>query len=165
MSTERPRHFIIVGTTNASTYLHDLTGNRRVWPVRTPAFDLAALAQDRDQLWAEAAAREAEGVSIRLDFALWPEAARQQEDRRIGDPWEDVVVEKIGDQTGKIPISEIWGLLDLDAGRRTQEQNKRLGAVMRRLNFERKKLRCGGPVVWCYVRGATAEEREIQIVM
>src|SRR4029077_6311279 len=33
MVTEKPRHNIIVGTTNDAKWLRDLTGNRRYWPV------------------------------------------------------------------------------------------------------------------------------------
>ena len=40
------------------------TGNRRFWPVQTGAVDLKALAQDRDQLWAEAAAIESRAVPL-----------------------------------------------------------------------------------------------------
>lgn len=56
-----PRQFVIVGTTSATEYLHDTTGNRRFWPVRVERFDLDRLRVDRDQLWAEAAAVESRG--------------------------------------------------------------------------------------------------------
>ncbi len=54
-----PRSFTIVGTSGSTDYLRDTTGNRRFWPVRTDRFDLDRLRRDRDQLWAEAASREA----------------------------------------------------------------------------------------------------------
>lgn len=52
-----PRQFVLAGTVNKERYLLDDTGNRRFWPIRVGVereVDLNALAQDRDQLWAEA---------------------------------------------------------------------------------------------------------------
>jgi predicted P-loop ATPase len=65
--TRAPRSFVIVGTTSATEpYLRDPSGNRRFWPVRVQRFDLARLAEVRDQLWAEAGIAEAAGESIHL---------------------------------------------------------------------------------------------------
>jgi hypothetical protein len=85
--SEVPRQCVIAATTNDLEYLRDTTGNRRFWPVRCQRFDVAALKQDRDQLWAEAATREATGVSIRLGQELWPKASEQQAQRLTEDPW------------------------------------------------------------------------------
>jgi predicted P-loop ATPase len=76
--TEVPRQCVFFGTTNEPVFLKD-SENRRYWPVRAGRFDAAAIARDRDQLWAEAAAAEAKGESIRLDpeaLASGDESAR-----------------------------------------------------------------------------------------
>ena len=85
MTTEKRREFIVVGTTNEKTYLKDLTGNRRFWPVEVK-FNIHTLRRDRDQLWAEAAVREAQGESIRLDPKLWKDAADEQKERTVEEP-------------------------------------------------------------------------------
>jgi len=49
-----PRQSVFVGTTNETLYFRDPSGNRRFWPVRCGQIDLKRLAEDVDQLWAEA---------------------------------------------------------------------------------------------------------------
>ena len=85
--TEAPRQCVVVGTTNSDRYLRDLTGNRRFWPIGIKSFDLQQLERDRDQLWAEAAYREATGASIRLPEELWPAAALEQDERVTENPF------------------------------------------------------------------------------
>ncbi len=68
--TRSPRQFVIVGTTCAAEYLSDATGNRRIVPISVRHFDLAKLAEIRDQLWAEAAIAEATGEAIDIALAM-----------------------------------------------------------------------------------------------
>jgi predicted P-loop ATPase len=137
MVTEEPRQCVFVGTTNSSAYLRDMTGNRRFWPVEVKRFDTDALRRDRDQLWAEAAAREASGASIHLDSTLWAVAAAEQERRVTCDPWFEVLQAQLEGMEGKISVASIWEILDVPARQQTQEQRRRVGEAMRKLRWLR----------------------------
>ena len=152
--SELKRQCIIIGTTNFDEFLRDQTGNRRYWPVAVGAFDLAKLKGDRDQLWAEAAAREAQGVSIRLPRELWAIAAKEQEERMIDEPWIEVIQKALGETNGKLLTSDVWRIVNIPTAQRTQAHNERVGIAMRACGWKRKKVRF--PVIgmqWAYVRG------------
>jgi hypothetical protein len=156
LPSERPRQFIPIGTTNETIYLRDITGNRRFWPVKIVKIDIEAIRRDLHQLWAEAAAREANGASIRLDVELWEAASEEQEQRLADDPWLETMTDALGNIQGMLRTKDAWDIIGMrDAERRTQEDNRRLGNIMAVLDFKRKKLRFDGakPTTWCYVRG------------
>jgi predicted P-loop ATPase len=157
--TEVPRQCVIVGTTNSERYLRDATGNRRFWPVRVKRFNLAALRRDRDQLWAEVAQAEARGESIRLDPKLYSAAGDQQEERRIEDPWVGMIEAALGDLSGKVTVEDVWLIVNVPEGMRTQEHNARLGDAMRELGWDRTRRRDGGRRHYVYARGSAAERK------
>ena len=156
--SEVPRQCVIAGTTNDQEYLRDTTGNRRFWPVRCKRFDVAALRRDRDQLWAEAAAREASGVSVRLPPALWPIAGVQQAQRLTRDPWLEALQEAgLEDMSGKISMGAVWKILDVRGGQQGQEQSRRVGDAMRVLGWQRpnsaRTVKINGELVSGFVKG------------
>jgi hypothetical protein len=128
-------------------------------------FNIAKLTKDRDQLWAEAAHREAAGDSIRLDASLWKSAAEEQEKRTVDDPWFDIISEAIGDLNGKMLNSDAWIMVGVRPEHRTQEHNRKLGHIMKTLGFERKLLRVDGKSCKCYARGSEKERERLRLIV
>jgi hypothetical protein len=136
MPTERPRHFIVIGTTNAVHYLRDATGNRRFWPVRVERFDLDRLREMREQLWAEAAHREKQGESIRLAPELYDVAGMQQERRRQADPWEATLDAAFPrDAKHRLTWDDIYCAVGIPVDRRDPRQHERLLKILQQLGF------------------------------
>jgi hypothetical protein len=142
----RPRQAIFVGTTNEDTYLRDMTGNRRFWPVRTGIIELQRLTVDRDQIWAEAAYREAQSGSLILPEEFWRAATEVQEDRLEQDPWVDLLGnetrvwgEVVGDKV-RVSTASMLNRLEIPPERQQQFHAKRLAHVMRRLGWDGPKL-------------------------
>jgi hypothetical protein len=156
-ATDKPRQCVFVGTTNPTEYLKDTSGNRRFWPIRVKRFDVEALRTDRDQLWAEAAALEATGVSIRLEERLWPVAAREQAKRLTDDAFYEVLQHELGDMNGKISSKSVWAILDMKAGARGNEQSLRMSQAMQRMGWQRPNdanlIKIGGKPVVGWAKG------------
>lgn len=156
-----PRRCIFVGTTNSDAYLRDTTGNRRFWPVRSNNIDLEKLAADRDQLWAEAAEREALGESIELPPELREDASDAQQSRLNNDPWADTLLAFL--QKRGVPRVHTYTLLNelgISAGQQTQYSTKRLREAMATIGWKYKKAirienenRAGyeAPTGWAFV--------------
>jgi hypothetical protein len=162
---EAPRECIVIGTTNKSEYLRDTTGNRRFWPVLIMQFDLDALRRDRDQLWAEAAAREAKGESIRLPRELWPEAAKEQQQRLADDPFVAVLADHLGHREGKIKAADVWEILNLHGAQLTQDTYARAAEAMKRIGWTRPNkagtARFDGQLMVAYVRGNSDKQIDV----
>lgn len=93
-----PRGCVIVGTTNDKEFLKDRTGNRRFWPVdlekRKPTKNVfSQLAEEADQIWAEAVAGWRCGEKLYLEGSVAEEALVQQEEHKESNPKEGIIQE------------------------------------------------------------------------
>ena len=137
-----PRQCVFIGTTNESAYLHDETGGRRFWPIKTGTIDLDALARDRDQLFAEAVALYREGMQT------WPDAeferkfiAPVQQARREIDAWDEPIADFLarkaeaaasqGSYSATATVGEVaTSALDMKAQRIATSDSRRITAIM-----------------------------------
>jgi predicted P-loop ATPase len=160
------RHSIEVGTTNSIEYLQSQTGNRRFWPLEViTAIDIDKLRRDRLQLIGEAAKYQSAGESIVLDEELWGDAGIEQEQRRVKDPWEDLLAnipiwhnEITGYDENRVPIEHLVlivhiegpreivaaadlmkHLLNIPIAHQTPATAMRLATAMKQLGWDRHK--------------------------
>jgi Virulence-associated protein E len=153
---DQPRRCILFATTNNDQYLKE--ADRRFWPVKTTTIDIAALKRDRNQLWAEAAAKEP-GTSIVLQRELWDAANVEQEARQEHDPWDDKLTGATGiieQDEERVPSSDLLETaLGIHISKQRDVDYKRLGRCMRRLGWDGpKKIMVGGIQVKGYTRPA-----------
>ncbi|UWQ11029.1 hypothetical protein K3X41_14390 [Aliiroseovarius crassostreae] len=135
------RHCVILGTTNEQSYLRDLTGNRRIWPVIIGEIDLVRFSSDVDQLWAEAVVRENAGASITLSEHLWGQASSVQSERMVEDEIAEVLFDNFADRTGVISMESIKLLLGLETARVSPDYARRIKTAMDSIGWKYQSYR------------------------
>jgi putative DNA primase/helicase len=156
-----PRQCVFAGTTNQEEYLKDTTGNRRYWPVLCHHIDLEYLRSIRDQLWAEAVSRYQAGERWWVERHETADFAEQQDARYMVDAWEHPIrwwleqPERPEIITGDQLFSDA---LRLDLGHWGKPEQMRVGHIMHRLGWTRKRLPAAsrsGIRPWGYVKPAS----------
>jgi predicted P-loop ATPase len=131
-----PRQLVFIGTLNplpGEGYLKDPTGARRFWPVLCGEIDIAGLARDRDQLWAEAVHLYKAGMPWHLETPeLTALATAEQELRRYRDDWELPIEEWVKDKTEVTIIQVMKGALGLAL---SHSGEIRVAKILKRLGF------------------------------
>lgn len=157
-----PRQIVFCGTTNETEYLVDSTGNRRFWPVRCErAVDVLGLRRDRDQLWAEATLRFAQGAAWHVDSpelrALCEEA---QKEREVEDAWTQTISKWLDclspprKHEGISTADVMDDALKLDRAHMKHGEQTRVGRILKVLGWRKQtdsgQVRRDGKVVRLY---------------
>jgi putative DNA primase/helicase len=146
-----PRQCVFVGGTNNDHWQTDPTGARRFLPVRIhSAIDVGRIAEQRDQLWAEAVVR------YRREETWWniPDAEQHQEDSYVGDTWEEVIGSWLTEQYLKLNLRNavtpyllntiLTDALRIDPGKHTRADQTRAGNALRRIGWAPRRERVHG---------------------
>ena len=154
VSEEHPRQCIFGASMNPMSvgYLQDETGNRRFWPVLCGEgwdahrqIDSKALAEARDQLWAEAVARYNKGETWYLETAeAEAEQAESASLRASEDVWHTKVQEFVKAKTC-VTMDEILAIcLQRNTDSWSQADQMRVGRIMSMLGWTKKAVRVDG---------------------
>jgi predicted P-loop ATPase len=159
-ATSFPRRIVFIGTTNKEEFLADETGNRRWLPVAVTQADVEAIRSDHTQLWAEGRVMyDLVGIDYQDAEGL---AGAVHEAHTIRDSWEDSINQWLDEPdslTGETPRTSeflrvgdvLKGALGYEAKHIARREEMRVGAALRNLGYERKKLRDGERLIWGYL--------------
>jgi predicted P-loop ATPase len=144
-----PRQCVFIGTTNKGTYLRDETGGRRYLPIKAGKIDIAALARDRDQLFAEAVDRYRHGEQ------WWPDKdferqhmIPEQEARYEADAWEDEIRCYL-DHYPRVTVGQLAKqALSIETPRIGTADQRRIAAILTNLGYTREPKDSEGRRWW-----------------
>lgn len=143
-TSEIPRQSIFIGTINPQAgfgYLKDPTGNRRFWPVAVGEINVDAIAEDRDQLWAEAVQIYKQGEQLYLPPALEREAKCEQAKRMIKDHIEDDLLRYVENMVEDGQVFTASTAIEMGLG--IQKHNVRDDLVRRTMSILHKYYKYG----------------------
>lgn len=168
------RRVVLAGTTNEDDFLDDNTGERRWLPICVKEADRSCIAQNRDQLWAEAREivreRMKDPLRTEEDAPAWEDAfllgneARSQFKREDG--WRPAVARWAlswgtevraagGEDVIYCTLERVFiEALGLSPTKYRKSDEQRLGKVLRTLGFTRKRLQVHGDRAWVWAPDA-----------
>ena len=141
-----PRQVVFAGSVNAREFLTDNTGSRRFWTLPIAACNPTAIAEARDQLWAEAlhAYHRGESWWLSKDAALL--MAAEGEVYRVADAWEAVVVPWLDDRIVPVTIYDILTTpLGLSAQHCDKPSQMRVAQILTRMGWHKVKGKASSP--------------------
>jgi predicted P-loop ATPase len=152
------RGFVFCGTANSDEILRDTTGSRRQWIVEvTGAIDTELVRLERAQLWAEAFEAYRAGETWwfddcdaeRIEHAQRAFAATDSRADRVR-TW---LLSAAGDVTTRRVLVECLGYEDRQIDRKAETA---VGLIMRRLGWDRRRVRHDGELGYVYERRESA---------
>ena len=143
------RQVAFVGTTNEAEFLDDSTGARRFWPVRVGAPDVASIARDRAQLWAEAVEAYKAGEQWWLTPEQDEELTDSQQTYQRADSWGDIISEWLAreGQHGATVRDIMASALQLEPTHQSKGAAMRVASILSGLGYSKRRVMESGQQV------------------
>lgn len=157
-----PRQCIFVGSTNEEEFLVDQTGNRRYWVVRVGNVDIEWITANREQLWAEAIVRYKRGEQWHFTDEMAEVHKEAVAEFEQTDSWEILVIDWLNQfKPAVVSVGQVLAdALELGAVQHTRANQTRVGVILQKSGYRKRRISRGNARPWVYVR-KTATEREI----
>jgi predicted P-loop ATPase len=150
-AADHPRRCVFAGTTNRDDWNKDETGARRFLPILVGEVKHDVLAQQRDQLFAEALARLNRGENWWTLPAA--ETLAQQEARRDSDELEARLVEWLIGRSEVSVADVLDDLMKVPLERQDKSIQMRVGKALRAIGWRRETVRRGSRLAKVWIRG------------
>lgn len=142
------RQCCFIGTTNDKEYLSDTTGNRRFEPVTIGKIDIQWIKDNREQLWAEASAREKAGEKHWIDDSdveLKRAAEAAQARRVLTDVWDERLEDYCRGREW-VSIEDFMVAtqgLNMDPKHQSYKEKTRISGILKRLGYKMAQKKVG----------------------
>jgi len=173
-SVTRKRRCVFSATTNEDQPLLDPTGARRFWLQKVDTVDLQWLADNRDQLWAEAVAAFDAGEPWHLSREEEQTVAETRQEFQREEPWEDRILRWMDDAE---TINEYWtsnkrgnrkflttsvvadACLKIPTYQQSTSQAQTIGRILQSAGFKRRRKRIGQVLLWVFIPNGEEEDQ------
>ena len=137
-----PRRTVFAATTSEPTPFPHPRWSEVIWPIKVGhATDIEYLAENRDQIWAEAMARLDGGEPWTLDEGQRLTCARLNGRLLVPDPWERPILNWLVDRKGTEFTSEacLDGALEIPPEKKDRSHENHLGRVLASLGCTKRR--------------------------
>ena len=159
---DHPRTTVFIATGNEIEVLRDPTGARRFWPVFVGEPDLAALARDRAQLFAEALVRYRAGETWWLDADEEKLLVAAQRQFTVPEAWAPVIRPWVIEQKHPFSVEDVLlHCLGIPPQRWDEKGRQRVGRALAYLGCEKTRPELAdGSRPWCWRWPGAAKPEE-----
>lgn len=154
VSVDLRRISVFCGSSNDNQVLSDPTGNRRILPIHVLNIDHSMYNKsDKDKMWRELNALYKSGYDYTVLKQEVAELAESTGIFTMSSPEEELIADKMAPGTIGVGewmnITAIMHYLTSDH-QSTRLSNTRIGMILTRLEYEKKRMRVNGTVVTCF---------------
>jgi predicted P-loop ATPase len=155
-----PRQCVFAASTNSDEFLRDETGNRRFWVAPINTVDVRGIAENRDQIWAEAVQMLRDGEKWWCSEPWFIEAQENSSSNyMILDPWHEQIRNYVKNKE-RVFVNDVLLEVCRVSDTWTKNHRDRVCSTLRKLKFVRKRIKDNGGYFFTPAKATDREDEE-----